>query len=117
MTYFTAAHLQNDAQHEDVLVYLERIQSTMDPYEGRFVVHGAKPEVVEGSWPGYLVVIAFPDEARAKGWYDSDAYQEILPMRTDHIAADVIMVPGVPDGYDPARTAARLRTAADAGAV
>ncbi|RFU82318.1 DUF1330 domain-containing protein [Streptomyces triticagri] len=115
MTHYAVAHLQSAAQHEDVFVYMERIQSTLDPYEGRFVVHGSRPEVVEGAWPGYLVMIAFPDEERAKGWYRSDAYQAILPLRTDHIEGDVILVPGVPEGYDPASTAALMRTAADAG--
>ncbi|GES29129.1 hypothetical protein San01_16160 [Streptomyces angustmyceticus] len=43
------------------------------------------------------------------------AYAEILPLRTRHIEGDVVLVPGVPDGYDPAGTAAKVREAAAAG--
>jgi uncharacterized protein (DUF1330 family) len=98
-----------------VFEYIERIQATLDPYEGRFRVHGATVEVVEGEWPGTVVLIEFPDLERARAWYDSPAYREILPLRTRHIEADVIMVEGVPAGYDPARTAAALRAQDQAG--
>jgi hypothetical protein len=30
-------------------------------------------------------------------------------LRTDHVDGDIILVDGVPDGYDPAKTAARMR--------
>ncbi|MFI6448402.1 DUF1330 domain-containing protein, partial [Kitasatospora sp. NPDC050543] len=68
-------------------------------FEGRFVVHGEEAEVVEGHWPGNVVVIGFPDRERAGTWYDSPAYQTILPPRTDNPVADVIFVNGVADGY------------------
>jgi hypothetical protein len=59
-----------------------------------------------------LEYIEFPDVQRARGWYQSPAYQEILPLRTRHIEGSVNIVDGVPDDYDPADTAARLRQAA-----
>ncbi|MBT2487361.1 DUF1330 domain-containing protein [Streptomyces sp. ISL-96] len=75
----------------------------------RFLVHGTEVEVLEGEWPGYLVVIGFPDIEKARDWYDSEAYREILPLRTKHITGDVILAEGVAPGYDPADTAARMR--------
>ncbi|MFD4413139.1 MULTISPECIES: DUF1330 domain-containing protein [unclassified Streptomyces] len=97
---------------EDVLVYIERIQATLDPFGGRFLVHGApEREVREGTWPDALVIIAFPSLADARAWYDSSAYQELLPLRTRHIDGDILLIDGVAPGYDPTATAAALRTA------
>jgi uncharacterized protein (DUF1330 family) len=113
MTAYAIAHLRAPQINDEVLEYIERIQQTMDPFGGRFLVHGAQVEALEGTWPGTIVIIGFPDLAEARAWYDSPAYQEILPLRSRHIPGDVIIVPGVPDGYDPVRTAARLRAEAN----
>ncbi|WP_329455949.1 DUF1330 domain-containing protein [Streptomyces sp. NBC_01497] len=109
MTAYAIAHLRDAEPHDDILTYIERIQATMDPFGGRFAVHGSAVEVVEGTWPGGVVVVAFPDMTEARGWYASDAYREILPLRTDHIDGDVILVPGVSDGYDARDTAGAMR--------
>ncbi|WP_433788720.1 DUF1330 domain-containing protein [Actinoplanes sp. CA-252034] len=110
MTAYAVAHLHTPSNHEDVLTYIESIQETMEPYGGRFLVHGADVEVVEGVWPGALVVLSFPDMASAHDWYASPAYQRILPLRTDHIAGDVVLAEGVGPDYDARTTAAALRS-------
>ncbi|MFJ9412824.1 DUF1330 domain-containing protein [Streptomyces sp. NPDC101227] len=99
MTAFAIAHLRPAAPHPDIARYIEGIQVTMDPFGGRFRVHNAQVEVREGEWPGFVVVIEFPDIEAARAWYDSPAYQELLPLRTRHIAGDLVLVPGVADGY------------------
>jgi uncharacterized protein (DUF1330 family) len=95
----------------EVLDYLRRIQATLDPFGGRFLVHGAEVEVAEGPWPGTVVIIEFPDLVAAREWYRSPAYQEILPLRTNNIDGEAILVDGVGPGYDPARTADLLEAA------
>ncbi|MER8235431.1 DUF1330 domain-containing protein [Streptomyces sp. NPDC101490] len=101
---------------EEVLVYMERIQSTLDPFGGHFLVHGAPArEVPEGSWPGACVIIAFPTYENARAWYDSEPYQALIPLRTRHMKGDVLLIDGVPGGYDPAATAAALRAASADG--
>jgi alpha-1,2-mannosyltransferase len=110
MTAYAIAHLHSVSDHDDILEYLERIQATLDPFGGRFNIHGQRPTMLEGTWPGTIVVIAFPSMERARAWYDSPAYQKILPLRTDHIEGDVILIEGVdPETYDAAATAAALR--------
>lgn len=109
MTAFALAHLRTPQLNDDIFEYLEKIQATLDPYEGRFRVHGPAPQVIEGEWPGTVVIIEFPDVDRARAWYDSPAYQEILPLRLRHIEGAAIIVEGVPVDYDPARLAAHLR--------
>ncbi|MEU6980219.1 MULTISPECIES: DUF1330 domain-containing protein [unclassified Streptomyces] len=99
---------------EEVLAYMERIQGTLDPFGGRFLVHGRpEREVREGTWPGALVIIGFPTYEDARGWYDSAAYQALIPLRARHMDGDVLLVDGVPEGYAAAGTAALLRASAD----
>jgi uncharacterized protein (DUF1330 family) len=112
MPAYAIAHLRTPQINDEVLDYLERIQDTMDPYEGRFVVHGAEVEVVEGEWPGTIVIVEFPDVEAIKAWYASPGYQAILPLRTGNIEGDVVVVPGVDQPYDARRTAAALRAMA-----
>jgi len=59
-----------------------------------------------------VVIIEFPDTEKARAWYDSPAYQEILLLRTDNIEGEAILVDGVAPGYDPRATAAALRQTA-----
>jgi uncharacterized protein (DUF1330 family) len=90
---------------------MERIQDTMDPFGGRFLVHGTAPDVIEGPLEGAYVLIEFPDMDKARAWYESDAYQAILPMRTDNIEGAAVLLQGVPPGYDAAATAKAMRAA------
>ncbi|NRQ37697.1 DUF1330 domain-containing protein [Nonomuraea sp. NN258] len=113
MTAYAIAHLKTPALHPDVLEYMERIQATLDPFQGRFLVHGPQVDVREGQWPGTVVVIEFPDLARARGWYDSPEYQEILPLRTRHIDGVAVLVEGVAPDHDAAAFAAALRQSAE----
>jgi uncharacterized protein (DUF1330 family) len=109
MAAYALAHLREIDPHPDVLEYLERIQATLEPFAGRFLVHGGAIETREGTWPGNLVVIEFPDMTAARSWYASPAYQEILPLRTRHIMSDTILADGVGPGHDSAKIAAALR--------
>ena len=108
MTAYAVAHLRSVDQNAEIVEYLHRIDATLDPFAGRFVVHGVLPEVVEGDWPGVLVVIGFPDLDAARAWYDSPAYQEILPLRTRNSDGVTLLVDGVPEGYRAAGYAEKL---------
>ena len=67
MPAYALAHLRTPQINDEVLTYIERIQATMAPYGGRFLVHGAEVEVVEDDWPGTVVIIEFPDLAVRPG--------------------------------------------------
>jgi uncharacterized protein (DUF1330 family) len=109
MTAYALAHLRRAPIHADVLEYLERIQATLAPFGGRFIVHGGIVDVLEGDWPGDVVIIEFPDMTKARSWYDSSIYQEIKPMRTRHLAGEVILVEGVEPDHSSSQMAAELR--------
>lgn len=111
MTAYALAHLRKAPIHADVLEYLERIQVTLAPFGGRYIVHGGTIDVLEGNWPGDVVIIEFPDMTKARFWYHSSIYQEIKPLRTRHLAGEVILVEGVEPDHSPSQMAAELRQA------
>jgi uncharacterized protein (DUF1330 family) len=78
MPAYAVAHMRQVTMGPPIVEYLERIDATLAPFGGRFIVHGGETEVLEGSWPGFVIVIEFPDNGRARAWYRSDAYQEIV---------------------------------------
>jgi uncharacterized protein (DUF1330 family) len=79
--------------------YAAHTESTLEPFGGRFIVRGGASEVLEGSWdPGRLVVIEFPDADSARGWYASEAYRAILPIRQEASTGSLVLV----EGYSPA---------------
>ena len=99
MPAYAVAHMRQVTMGPAVVEYLQRIDATLAPFGGRFIVHGGEVEVLEGSWPGHLIVIEFPDLGQAHAWYESDAYQQILALRTDNSQSDVVMVAGVGRGH------------------
>lgn len=111
MTAYAIAHLQDVSLGPEIASYLQRIDATLAPFEGRFLVHGATPEVVEGRWPGDLVVVAFPDIEKARAWYASPAYQDILPLRSEHSRSVAMLVEGVAESYKATDVLAKLGVA------
>lgn len=77
------------------MAYAEQTVALAEKWGGRFLVKGGAPQQLEGSGPGRIVVIAFPDRARAEGWYASEAYQAILPIALENSLRDIVIVDGV----------------------
>jgi uncharacterized protein (DUF1330 family) len=99
MPAYAVAHMRQVTMGHPIVEYLERIDATLAPFDGRFIVHGGDVEILEGSWPGALIVIEFPDRDRVRAWYESQAYREIIALRTDNSQSDVIVAEGVGDGH------------------
>lgn len=78
-----------------IVRYLEEIDATLAPYDGHFIIHGGEPVMFEGTNPGTLVVIEFPDRRSAGEWYASSAYQKILPLRTENSNSTIFVITGV----------------------
>lgn len=95
MTSYAVAVLTDVTMGPPIVEYLERIDSTLAPYDGHFIVHGGAPQVLEGQSPGTLIVIEFPDRSRASEWYASDAYRQILPLRTENSVSNAFLIDGV----------------------
>jgi uncharacterized protein (DUF1330 family) len=99
MPAYAIAHLRSVDFNDEIVEYIARIDATLEPFGGRFLVHGTTPTVMEGPFPGALVMIEFPDRAAADAWWASDDYQAILPLRTENSDSVAIIVDGVPPGY------------------
>jgi uncharacterized protein (DUF1330 family) len=114
MTAYLINHLRSPGMlHPEVLDYLDRVQATLDPFDGKFIVQGGKREILEGSWAESVIIVSFPNMDKARAWYRSPAYQEILHLRTDHLVGDVILVDGVHPGHTPSKYAQQIRELAN----
>ncbi|MGE1155196.1 DUF1330 domain-containing protein [Pseudomonas kitaguniensis] len=83
--------------NEGIRPYREAVESTIEPYGGRFVVRGGTIESLEGDPPARVIMIAFPSMRAALDWYRSDEYQTILPIRHRSAKARVFILPGLPN--------------------
>ncbi|HIY67188.1 MAG TPA: DUF1330 domain-containing protein [Candidatus Agrococcus pullicola] len=105
---FAVGHLRGVQLGAEIREYMERIESTFEPFGGQWLVHGTQPEVVEGAWSWDVVIIAFPSIEAARRWYFSDAYQRILELRSEHAESHVVLLESVRDDYRAAETIAKL---------
>ena len=96
MPTLAVAHLRQTTIGPAIVEYLRRIDDTLAPFGGRFLVHGPPAQVLEGRWEGALIAIEFPDRERAAAWYRSPAYREILPLRLANAVGDTILIDTVP---------------------
>jgi uncharacterized protein (DUF1330 family) len=99
MSAYAIGLLRSVQVGEEVLAYLQGIDATLSPFGGRFIIHGGLQQVLEAGSPGNVVVIEFPDLDAARGWYGSEAYQSILPLRMRNADGDVLLIEGVEAGY------------------
>ena len=96
---FALGILTDVSMGDAIVEYLKRIDATLVPYDGRFLIHGAEAVTVEGVSPGTIVVIEFPTRSGATDWYHSPAYQAIVPLRAGHSTSVICLVDGVPPGH------------------
>ena len=69
---------------------------TVEAFGGEFVIRGGNWTLVEGEWPRpRLVVVAFPSRDAAESWYQSPAYQKLLPLRLQAAQCNLIIADGI----------------------
>lgn len=56
--------------NQEGLSYLEQVEATVKAYGGKWLAQG-EVRVVEGAWPGSVVLMEFPSMTQAQNWYDS----------------------------------------------
>lgn len=110
MSTYLINHLRipGGVPNNQALRYLEQVEATVAPHGGRWIAQG-DPDTVEGAWPGSVVLMEFPDRAAADAWYQSSAYQEILPLRINNAISDLVFIDSLPDGFTVAGFAADIR--------
>jgi uncharacterized protein (DUF1330 family) len=82
----------NPTQYED---YKKLAQAAVAHHGGRYLVRGGETAVLEGSWqPSRVVVLEFPDLARARAFYDSPEYKAARKARGSAAQMNMIAVAG-----------------------
>jgi uncharacterized protein (DUF1330 family) len=75
--------------------YTARTPDSIARHGGRWVVRGGASHVLEGNWdPGRIVVIEFPSVEAARGWFESDDYQELAAIRREASTARILVAEG-----------------------
>ncbi len=100
MKTYLVNHLRipGDVPNTRALDYLDRVEATVEPYGGKFLAMGPV-DVLEGAWPGAVVLMEFPDRKSATDWYNSAAYQSIFPLRKYNSINDLGLIDHLPDGF------------------
>lgn len=75
--------------------YGPKLPATLQPFGGRFLVAGGKLTPLEGDTPPRFVIIAFESVEKARAWYDSPAYQELVAVRKKASTATLFIAEGV----------------------
>ena len=71
--------------------YRSQVPATLAPWHGSLVFRGSRLAVLGGSHDfADTVVIRFPDADAVTGWFESAAYQALIPLRQE--AAEVVLV-------------------------
>ena len=94
-----AAYLIGDIEITDTETYDKYragVPATVAAYGGKFLVRGGQGEVIEGEWhPRRLVLLEFESMEKAKAWYSSPEYSELLKLRHSASNGNLIFVDGV----------------------
>jgi uncharacterized protein (DUF1330 family) len=73
--------------------YAIRVYPIIEQHGGRYVAVDKTADVRDGEWPFVrTVIVAYPNYAAAKAWYDSPEYREIIPIRKRAIDANIVIV-------------------------
>ena len=78
--------------------YGEKVGDTLAPFNAHYhflVGGGAKIQALDGEPPKGIVVLAFDSAEKARGWYDSPAYQAIKPIRLSATKGRMFIVEGL----------------------
>lgn len=75
--------------------YAETLPAVIERFGGRFLVAGGRLEAVEGEVKPRNVVIAFDDYETAHTCWHSPEYAEVVRLREDAAAVDVVIVEGI----------------------
>jgi len=81
--------------HKDYENYKKLTPAAIAAFDGKFVVRGGQAITLEGDWkPERIVVLEFPNVARANEWWHSELYTEAKLIRQRAAKTKMIIVEG-----------------------
>lgn len=73
-------------------------------YGGRYLVRGGSTTSLEGGWdPERLVILEFPDAAKANAWWSSPEYADAKALRQSCSTTRMVLIDG--PSFDPGKAA------------
>ena len=77
--------------------YVPKVDALVRAHGGRYLARAQAPERLEGDLdvPSVAVILEFPDEASARGWYSSGDYAPFLKARPAGSEGTLFLMPGV----------------------
>lgn len=79
----------------EFMAYVEKIPAYLEKHQGKYLVEGVAPEVLEGDWnPGMIVVLEFESTANAKAFIEDVEVKELFKIRHKNTKSNLILVNG-----------------------
>lgn len=75
--------------------YAAKVDATLPPFEGKFLVRGGTIHYEEGKRSNVNVVLEFPSVEHMNNWFKSEAYQKISPIRRSTSEGEFLLIEGV----------------------
>jgi uncharacterized protein (DUF1330 family) len=75
--------------------YIEGTSSRVPAAGGRFIVRGGRTFVVNGAPPKRIVVIQWESLEKARAFFESDAYTQLIPIRDKSSNFRAFVIEGV----------------------
>ncbi|BCD95899.1 DUF1330 domain-containing protein [Marinagarivorans cellulosilyticus] len=80
---------------EKFLHYAEVIPAYIAKHQGKYIVKGVEPTVMEGDWqPSRVVVLEFPSKEHAQSFLSDPEAQPLFALRHSSTTSHVILVEG-----------------------
>ena len=92
------AYLVLDLSIKDLggfMEYVHKIPEFIKKHDGKYVVQGVEPELMEGSWlPERLVVLEFSTKRAAKNFLSDPEAQALFSLRKSTTTSNLILAEG-----------------------
>jgi len=75
--------------------YTDIVPEIVAAHGGEYIVMDSAPIVFEGAQPGSVVVSKWPSKEAAQAFWQSDAYQNAIPLRANTGEFHVMLVNGL----------------------
>ena len=78
---------------EKLQVYVSQVGATMAPHGGKMVARGKVAKQRSGEVKHQIeAILEFPSPEDANAWYESDAYQALIPNRDEAAYVTLVML-------------------------
>lgn len=79
----------------EFMEYVEKIPAYLHKHQGRYLVEGVTPKIIEGDWnPNTIVVLEFESTENVDQFLSDPEVKELFAIRHQNTKSNLIMVKG-----------------------